>query len=119
MLEAIRSLPTGTIAAICAIGSATLVVAMAAGAIRSGLRTWRSARAGQALLDVHLAALEERADIAVARTTPVAERSEELTEAASKLSDSVRELRFLLDSIPRERRRTRRRILDVLLPTEE
>lgn len=119
MTDAIGSLPAGTIALTCAIVSATLIIAMAIQAVRAGMRTWRTARAGQALLDVHLAALEERAETAIAKTLPVAERSDDLSDAASQLSDSVRDLRCLLTSVPRERARTRRRILDVLLPTED
>lgn len=119
MMDAIGTIPASQIAGVAAGIAALAVILALVYAIRAWRRTRRTMRAGRALLDVHLAALDSRAQAASSLTGPIADRGETLAATAASLQTSVRELRILLNAIPTERTRLRRRILDVVLPTDE
>jgi hypothetical protein len=100
--------------------AATLVlVVLLVGAVRRGMTVMRALDATSHLFDAHLTALDVHAEAMSATSTRAAGRSEQLAEAVGRLGTSVRALMFLLRSIPDERERLRRAVLDALLPTED
>lgn len=87
-------------------------------ALLTALRTWRSVRAAQALVGVHLGSVYDRLDVTAERAEATAATSERVGRAGADLARSASDLRLLLDAVPRERARLRRVVLDTLLPTD-
>lgn len=102
--------------------AATLALLLAGGCAVYALLSWwqlrRSLDAAEALADVHMQSLNGRiASVEAAAQLP-ARRAEDLQAQIASLQRSVAEASYLLGLIPRERARLRRRLADILLPTE-
>jgi hypothetical protein len=106
-----------------ALGCALGALAVAAWAGWRAWQDWRRLRivreAATALVDVHVARLEESVAVAGDRLGHVADHGEQLAESIAELRADVTHLRWLLDRIPAERARLRSAIGDLLLPTKE
>ncbi|MBC7644478.1 MAG: hypothetical protein H7123_05070 [Thermoleophilia bacterium] len=103
------------VAAVIAIVAVTLATAFL---VRVSLHMWKTMRAAEALTETHLDALDARVSRAMANLDPISGHSAELAESLELLQQSVTGLRTLVTSIPRERKRFNRRLLDALLPTD-
>lgn len=94
-----------------------LIAAAGAWAFAGWRRLRRSMDAAQALIDIHMESLNARiAAVEAAAQLPVA-GSQKLQARIESLRVSIRELRYLLALVPRERLRLKRRLADIALPT--
>lgn len=113
----IDSLPTSGIALVVAIAVLVAVLVVAASVTRRALRVIRAWDAAQALLDVHLAAVDDAALDAARRADRLADSSEELAPALADLRDSIEGLQELLAAAPKHRASMLRVLADFALPT--
>ena len=104
-----------------AVGIVALIAVAVAGcyATRVGLRVWKTARVAEALATTHLDAFDARVTNAIDSLEPINAHTAELTDSLQSLREAVAGMQVLVTSIPNERARFRRRVLDVLFPTDD
>ncbi|MCW2972088.1 MAG: hypothetical protein JWN72_361 [Thermoleophilia bacterium] len=106
------------------------LIAMVAGAVAAllvavfGLRAWRryrslerTQRAAQALIDVHARRFDTTLVTAGSHVARLGEHAGELTESITQLRADGEHLAWMLGTIPEQRDRLRRELLDIVLPT--
>ena len=113
------SFSAAQLALVALMAAVVVVVAAAVFLTRISLRSRKTAHAAEALAGTHLDALDSRVNRALANLDPISDHSADLAESLESLQQAVQGLRTLVTSVPRERARFKRRLLDVLLPTDD